>query len=441
MEIFQNLIAFVAFILILVAVHELGHYGAARACGVRVLRFAIGFGRPILKHTDGRGTEWVIGWMPLGGYVRMLQVDDSQFSEGEEAQTFDRTSVPRRIFIALAGPVANLLLAAVALWGVLLIGSPQPYAVTGTIEPGSIAHQAGLGEGELIVRIDGKDTPTPAKIGTSVIRRMGDRGEILLETGRLGKSEAPLRQYRLNLDNWTQEQAQEAPLGSLGIGFSGQFVVGSVIDGSAAMRVGIREFDRILAIDGQPLESVSQTINAISARPDESVLMSIDRSGEVRDVLVHIGINEDNGNGLLGVGLALQQVRFGPLEAIPAAIRETYEFSGLLFELIGKLFTREVDTSGVGGPLAIASVAGDSARMGATTFLQVLALLSINLFLINLLPFPLLDGGHVLFASIEGVIRRPLPARFQLIGSFIGMAFIALVMSIAIFNDVANLLR
>ena len=437
----ESLIAFLVVIIVLVAVHEFGHYAAARACGVRVLRFSIGFGTPLIKHMDTRGTEWVIGWMPLGGYVRMLQTDDKDFKQGDENQTFDQTSAPRRIIIAVAGPLANLVLAFVALWAVLLLGSLQPYPVTGVIEPGSIADDARLGEGELIVRVDGRDTPTAAKVGTSIIRRIGDEGHILLETGRLGKPSAPTRSYRLDISDWPQQEAQQVPLGSLGLRFSSQYIVGSVVEGSAAEKAGIREFDRILAVDGVPMESISGTIDALASRPDETLWIRVDRAGEPRDLRVHLGVREEDGRGFLGVGLAMQEVRFGPIEAIPAAINETYELSGLLFEFIGKLFTREVDTSGVGGPLTIASVARDSARMGPATFLQVLALLSINLFLINLLPLPLLDGGHVLLASIEGVTRRRLPPRIQVLGGMVGIAFIALLMGIAIYNDVVNLFK
>lgn len=440
MALIESLFAFFVVILILVAVHEYGHYAAARACGVRVMRFSIGFGRPLVKHVDARGTEWVLGWLPLGGYVRMLQTDDDEFSEGDESQTFNRTTAPRRIIIAIAGPLANLVLAAVALWGVLLLGSEQPYAVTGEIEPDSIADRAGLKEGLLIVAVDGRDTPTPAKVGAGIIRRIGDEGELVIATGRLGRPDAPRRDYRLDISEWSADEAQTSPFESLGIGFSGKFIVGSVVAESPAMRAGIREFDRILAVDGQPLNSVTETIDAIAARPGESVPIRIDRAGESRDILVQLA-SQAGGRGILGVQLARQHVRFGPLEAVPVALSETYEYSGLLIDMIGKLFTRQVDTSGVGGPVAIATVVRDSARLGATYFLQILALLSINLFLINLLPFPLLDGGHVLMASVEGVTRRPLPSSVQLVASVVGIAFIALLMGIAIYNDVAGLLR
>lgn len=440
MVLIESLVAFFAVILILVAVHEYGHYAAARACGVRVMRFSIGFGRPLVKHVDARGTEWVLGWLPLGGYVRMLQTDDDEFSEGDESRTFNRTTAPRRIIIAIAGPLANLVLAAVALWGVLLLGSQQPYAVTGEIEPDSIAARAGLKEGLLILAVDGRDTPTPAKVGASIIRRIGDEGEIVIETGRLGRPDAPRQQYHLDISDWSADAAQTSPFETLGIGFSGKFIVGSVVAESPAMRAGIREFDRIIAVDGQPTDTVSRAIEAIAARPGESISISVDRAGEQRDILVELAHQED-GRGILGVQLGRQHVRFGPLEAVPVALAETYEYSGLLIDLIGKLFTRQVDTSGVGGPVAIATVVRDSARLGTTYFLQILALLSINLFLINLLPFPLLDGGHVLMASVEGITRRPLPARVQLVASFIGIAFIALLMGIAIYNDVAGLLQ
>ncbi len=441
MGVIENLIAFLVVIIILVAVHEWGHYAAARACGVRVLRFSVGFGTPLIKRVDARGTEWVIGWMPLGGYVRMLQTDDAQFEEGDEHLTFDRTSASRRIIIAVAGPLANLLLAFVALWGVMMLGSLQPYAVTGLIQEGSIADRAGMREGELIVRVDGRDTPTASKVGTSLIRRIGEGGALEIETGRLGKENTPTRRYRLDISEWSQQEAQQSPLGSLGIRLSPQYIVGSVVEGSAAERAGIREFDRILAVDQVPMETYWDTVDALASRPDETLLVRVDRAGEQRDLPVHLGVHEDDGRGFLGVSLARQQVRYGAIEAIPAAINETYDLSGLLFQFIGKLITREVDTSGLGGPVAIAKVARESARMGLVTFLQVLALLSINLCLINLIPLPLLDGGHVLLASIEGVTQRRLPTQVQVVGGLIGIAFITLLMGIAIYNDVISLLK
>ena len=441
MTFIESLAAFLVVILVLVAVHELGHYWAARACGVRVLRFAIGFGRPLLKHTDASGTEWVVCWIPLGGYVRMLQSDDPVFQPGDEARTFDQTTAPRRIFIAVAGPFANLVLAGVALWGVLLLGSSQPYALTGEIAPGSIAERAGIGSGELIVAVDGRETATARKVGTAIIRRIGEGGALHLQTGVLGKPQAPIREYRLDIDRWSQSEAQESPFASLGLQLSGQFIVGSIEQGSAADDAGVREFDRIIAIDGVAMTSVSQTVNALRGRPHEHLVLRVDRAGQALDLNVQLGAHEDDGRGFLGVGLAMQEVRYGPIEAIPVAIAETYDLSGLLFELIGKLFTREVDTSGVGGPIAIASVARDSVRMGPATFLQLLALLSINLCLINLIPLPLLDGGHVLLASVEGVTGRRLPPRIQTIGAVVGIAFIALLMSIAFYNDLLSLFR
>ncbi len=441
MGIIENLFAFIVVILVLVAVHEFGHYGAARACGVRVLRFSIGFGKPIVHRTDADGVEWVIGWIPLGGYVRMLQSEDPEFQPGDESRTFDRTSPSRRIIIALAGPLANLVLAGVALWGVLMLGSLQPWPVTGTAIPGSIAEQAGVGEGELIVRIDGRDTPTLSRVGTALIRRIGDEGHILLETGRLGSPDRPFSTYRLDISRWSQQQAQAAPLESLGLRLSGQYIVGSVVEGSAAERAGIQEFDRIIEIDQQPVTSIPETIGALANRPDETLQLGIDRAGETLALSATLDRRAEDGRGFLGIGLAMQQVRYGPVEAIPAALSETWELSGLLFELIGKLVTREVDTSGLAGPLTIASIARDSVRVGLVGFLQFLALLSINLFLVNLIPLPLLDGGHVLMASIESVTRRPLPRQVQLAGVAVGIAFIALLMGIAIYNDVAGLLR
>ena len=440
MAFIESLIAFLLVILVLVAVHELGHYWAARACGVRVLRFAIGFGRPLVKRTDASGTEWVICWLPLGGYVRMLQTDDAMFEPGDEAQTFDRTTAPRRILIAVAGPLANLVLAAVALWGVLLLGSQEPYAVTGKITPGSIADRAGVGSGELILGVDGRETATARKVGTGIIRRIGDGGVLHLQTGVLGKPQAPTRDYSLDIEAWPQSEAQTSPFASLGLEFSRQYIVGSVVPGSAAEDAGLQAFDRITAIDGVTLSTVAETIDALRDRPLEDLVVQVDRAGQELNLDVRLGAHEDDGRGFLGVGLAMQEVRYGPIEGIPAAIRETYDLSGLLFEFIGKLFTREVDTSGVGGPVAIASVARDSMRMGADTFLQVLALLSINLCLINLIPLPLLDGGHVLLASVEGITRRRLPARIQMLGAAVGIAFIALLMGVALYNDFMSLL-
>ena len=442
MTFIEYLAAFLIVILVLVAVHELGHYWAARACGVRVLRFAIGFGKPIFKRIDASGTEWVICPLPLGGYVRMLQTEDPMFTPGEESKTFDRTSAPRRIVIAIAGPLANLVLAAVAIWGVLLIGTPQPYAVTGSITPESIAAKAGMREGELIIGVDGRETPSATKVGTAVLRRIGDGGKLRLQTGVLGKPDAPTREYRLDISDWSQSDAQASPFGSLGIAFSRHYIVGSVVTGSAAEAVGIREFDRILAVDGVPVANVSDTVSALAGKPNKPLVLRIDRAGEAFDLNVRLGVHEDDASrGFLGVGLALRDVRYGPLEAIPAAIRDTYDMSGLLFEFIAKLVTREVDTSGVGGPVAIASIARDSMRTGLASFLQLLALLSINLCQINLIPLPLLDGGHVLLASVEGVTGCRLPPRVQLLGAVVGIAFIVLLMSIAFYNDFLSLMK
>ncbi|WP_434708189.1 sigma E protease regulator RseP [Pseudomonas sp. R1-1] len=435
---------------VLVTFHEFGHFWVARRCGVKVLRFSVGFGMPLLRWHDKQGTEFVIAAIPLGGYVKMLDEREGEVPVDQLDQSFNRKTVRQRIAIVAAGPVANFLLALVFFWVLAMLGSEQVRPVIGAVESGSIAARAGLNAGEEIVAIDGEPTSGWAAVNLQLVRRLGESGSLQLLVREQGSSADSPRE--LKLDNWLKGADEPDPIRSLGIRPWRPAlppVLAELDPKGPAQAAGLKTGDRLLALDGQPLNDWQQVVDTVRTRPDTKIMLRVERDSAQIDVPVTLAARGESKapSGYLGAGVKaidwppemIREVSYGPLAAIGEGARRTWTMSILTLDSLKKMLFGELSVKNLSGPITIAKVAGASAQSGVADFLNFLAYLSISLGVLNLLPIPVLDGGHLLFYLIEWVRGRPLSDRVQGWGIQIGISLVVGVMLLALVNDLGRL--
>lgn len=476
---------------VLVTFHEFGHFVIARLSGVRVVRFSVGFGKPIWSHFDKHGTEFVIAAIPLGGYVRMLDnrefpaatvnadnlalgadVDNSLqrsatgagtqpgSSERTSANLLEDAGVGRaapvrgpgdlsytdlsvwwRIAIALGGPVANFLLATIVYWLLFVVGTTSIAPMLGEIDAQSPIGQAGYEERWEIVSVDGVTTKNWQQVTMALAARLGDTGSIEFTTRLPGT--AATRSVPVPIMNWHRGADEPDLLGSLGIRPAVPPVLGQVLEGSAAESGGLKQWDQILAVDGVAVDSWAQWVEVIQQAPATSLTVLLSRGGRELTVAVVPEAREAaDGSiaGYLGVALFTNEVRYGFFAAIPQSLQETTAKTMLTLGLLKKMVTGQVSVKNLSGPIYIAKIAGDSARSGWRIFLGVLALLSISLGVLNLLPIPILDGGHILFCVTEIIIRKPVSDRVQAVATQFGLFIFVGIFLLVIYNDISRLL-
>ncbi|QQZ43230.1 sigma E protease regulator RseP [Pseudomonas sp. SK3(2021)] len=435
---------------VLVTFHEFGHFWVARRCGVKVLRFSVGFGMPLLRWYDRQGTEFVIAAIPLGGYVKMLDEREGEVPVDQLGQSFNRKSVRQRIAIVAAGPVANFLLALVFFWGLAMLGTEQVRPVIGSVESGSIAAKAGLSSGQEIVAIDGEPTVGWSAVNLQLVRRLGESGTLQLLVREQGSTAESPRE--LVLDNWLKGTDEPDPIRSLGIRPWRPAlapVLAELDPKGPAQAAGLKTGDRLLALDGQVLTDWQQVVDWVRVRPDTKIVLRVEREGAQIDVPVTLAARgkEKVASGYLGAGVKavdwppemLREVSYGPLAAIGEGARRTWTMSVLTLDSLKKMLFGELSVKNLSGPITIAKVAGASAQSGVADFLNFLAYLSISLGVLNLLPIPVLDGGHLLFYLIEWARGRPLSDRVQGWGIQIGISLVVGVMLLALVNDLGRL--
>ncbi|QRK85436.1 sigma E protease regulator RseP [Pseudomonas granadensis] len=435
---------------VLVTFHEFGHFWVARRCGVKVLRFSVGFGMPLLRWHDKQGTEFVIAAIPLGGYVKMLDEREGEVPVDQLDQSFNRKTVRQRIAIVAAGPVANFLLALVFFWVLAMLGSEQVRPVIGAVESGSIAARAGLNAGEEIVAIDGEPTSGWAAVNLQLVRRLGESGSLQLLVREQGSTADSPRE--LKLDNWLKGADEPDPIRSLGIRPWRPAlppVLAELDPKGPAQAAGLKTGDRLLALDGQPLNDWQQVVDTVRTRPDTKIMLRIERDSAQIDVPVTLAARGESKapSGYLGAGVKaidwppemIREVSYGPLAAIGEGARRTWTMSILTLDSLKKMLFGELSVKNLSGPITIAKVAGASAQSGVADFLNFLAYLSISLGVLNLLPIPVLDGGHLLFYLIEWARGRPLSDRVQGWGIQIGISLVVGVMLLALVNDLGRL--
>lgn len=431
------IVAFIAAILILVFFHELGHFLVARWAGVRVLTFSIGFGPKLCSFKDRLGTEYQLAAIPIGGYVRMLGEDEfaEQPRSEDAAAAFCNAHPSRKVAIAAAGPFASLLLGFIIFYIVLVSGTRELDPFLGTISPDSPAHVAGLRTGEEVLQVDQVEVSSWQAINLALAERLGDSGEIAILTNRSS--------YSIPIHAWLSKESEPDMLSALGIAPQFRAHIAEIVDGSAAEQAGLRVGDHISQIDGSPVANWQEVVATIRANAERALLLQVDREDEtVQLSLVPRLITDSEGESYGQAGIRPQIgrfVRYGPLEAIPAAFDRTVNLIVISADSIVKIVTGEVHSSNLGGPIRIAEYAGDLASLGLEPFLMLLAALTIALGLINLLPIPMLDGGHVVFGIIEGITRKPIPMKVQAIGLRVGLFIVGFIMLFALYNDISRL--
>ena len=435
---------------VLVTFHEFGHFWVARRCGVKVLRFSVGFGMPLLRWHDKQGTEFVVAAIPLGGYVKMLDEREGEVPADQLDQSFNRKSVRQRIAIVAAGPIANFLLAMVFFWALAMLGSDQVRPVIGSVEAGSVAARAGLGAGQEIVAIDGEPTSGWAAVNLQLVRRLGESGSLQLRVREQGSTVDSPRE--LVLDNWLKGADEPDPIRSLGIRPWRPAlppVLAELDPKGPAQAAGLKTGDRLLALDGQSVSDWQQVVDSVRVRPDTKIVLRVERDGAPIDVPVTLGARGESKaqTGYLGAGVKavdwppemIREVSFGPVAAIGEGARRTWTMSVLTLDSLKKMLFGELSVKNLSGPITIAKVAGASAQSGVADFLNFLAYLSISLGVLNLLPIPVLDGGHLLFYLIEWARGRPLSEKVQGWGAQIGISLVVGVMLLALVNDLGRL--
>ena len=442
-----SILAFIFGLSLLVAFHEYGHFITARFFGVKVIRFSIGFGRPIFKRYSKSGTEYTIGWIPLGGYVKMIDDRDSPpIQKHELTHTFKSKPAWQRILIVLAGPVFNFIFAIFAYWFMFMLGIKGVIPIIGEITPDSVADKAGLIPDTEIVLIQNKPVRSWQDVMTELAAHVGSREAIIISTKDIDQNQYhhSIAPQSLNFSGQIDEILNK-------IGITPKLpilppIVGAVIPGEASSEAGIMIGDRILAIDNKEIESWQEFVGIITLSPGKDLSFTILRENELviakATPRLHI---KDSGEsvGFMGIQVQsldypeemLRQIKLSPSNALKQALLKTKYYSELTLKMLGKMILGDVSMSNLSGPVTIAHGAGQTVMIGVAYYLGFLAIISISLGVINLLPIPVLDGGHLLFYITEMIIRRPVPQRIQYMGYQLGFILIICLMAIAFYND------
>jgi regulator of sigma E protease len=446
------LAAFLVAIGILVAVHEFGHYWLAKKLGFKVLRFSIGFGKPLLTRVgkDADRTEYCVSAIPLGGYVKLLDEREGEVDAAELHRSFTRRPVMHRIAVLLAGPAMNLLFAVILYSILAMAGTEIVKPVVGQVRLDSPAAAAGLKRGDQIVRVGDRNVADTEELQIALIRQFTEEGVIPLRIRRDGGERS------LTLRVGEERRAMTEPGRLLpGLGFdlatwNANTLVHDVPAGSAGARAGLQAGDRLLAVDGQPVANRMEFISLVSGAPGRDISIDVERRGERLHVPAAVPRVMEQGRAIGRLGITLEEGpqtwpaglvethRSGPLDAVVAGVAKTWEMSTLTVQMLWRIVTGQVSAKNISGPISIAEFAGISAYLGLTAFLAFLAIISVSLGVLNLMPVPLLDGGQVVYQLVEAVKGTPLSERAQLFGQQVGIALLVVLMSLAFYNDISR---
>jgi regulator of sigma E protease len=448
-DILWNLSSFVIALGILVTVHEFGHFWVARKNGVKVERFSVGFGKPIWQKTSAEGTEYVLAMIPLGGYVKMLDERVDEVLPEDRNKTFNSKTVFQRIAIVAAGPAANFIFALLALYLMFLIGVPSVKPIVGDIINDSIAEQAGLSKGAEIVSVAGNSTRNWQEVNLALIGKIGD-DKIIIEAKDSGVNY--ISTIIFDTKSWQFSPDKISPLASLGISPFRPNVhneLSVVANDSPAELAGLLPGDKPISVNNKPVGDWQSFTEQIKRFPNGNVNLVISRDGEIVNLVIKPqAITHDNKQvGYIGVAPKVEpwpatyliELTYGPIEAVSESAKRTWNLTSLTFGMIGKLITGDVSIKNLSGPIGIAQGAGNSASHGFVYFLSFLALISINLGIINLLPLPVLDGGHLVYYFIELITGKEVSESTQAVGYKFGALALLMLMAIGLFNDFSRI--
>jgi regulator of sigma E protease len=452
MRIMIFIAAFLVAVGILVAVHEFGHYWVAKKLGFKVLRFSIGFGKPLLMRVgrDPDRTEYCVAAIPLGGYVKLLDEREGDVAPGELHRSFTRRPVWHRIAVLLAGPAMNLIFASVLYAVLAMIGSQVVKPVVGQVRLDSPAAAAGLQRGDEIVRVGDRIVGDVEDLQIALIRRFSGDGLVPLTLRRAGSEKSVVLRV-------TEDRVALTEPGRLmpGLGFelatwSAKTVIQDAPPESAGGRAGLRPGDRILSVDGQPVVNMMDFQSMVSAAPGRDISIEVERGGLRLRIVAAVArvIEQGRPIGRLGVMLSegtrvwppglLATRRSGPVDAVVLGVLKTWDMSSLTVQMLWRIVTGQVSAKNISGPISIAEFAGISAYLGLAAFISFLAIISVSLGVLNLMPVPLLDGGQILYQLVEAVKGSPLSERAQNFGQQVGIALLVVLMSLAFYNDISR---
>ena len=451
-----SLISIIILLGVIIGIHELGHFLAARKFNVHVIRFKIGFGKTLVSRFDKRGTEFSIGLLPLGGYVQMLGEDnpiqgkDSDLDNYSEEISYPQASLGARAIITAAGPIANFVLAVIAYFLIFMIGVKDLAPIVGAVNDDSLAMQAGIEVGDRIVSIDNKEVVSLKDLNTLLALRIGETGSILVN---YKKPNSDLKYSEsVNIEDWLSSELDQSIISSFGILPFIPPIVSSVQVGSPADKSGIESGDQIIRVGDNVIRTWYELVEEISSIPDKETSLTIKRNGTSFSVPASIGSVQDELGMKIGrIGIArissneeipdefLVITKKGPIESFVLGIKETYNFTVLILDSIGKMITGSISAENIGGPIQIAVLSGSAAKAGLVSFISMIALLSINLGLINLLPVPILDGGQLVLIAAEKIKGSPLSEGFVEFAYRIGLLLVIGLMAFAVFNDITRI--
>jgi regulator of sigma E protease len=444
-----SVLAFIVAIGVLVTIHEFGHYLAARSCGIRVLKFSIGFGKPIFKYqANPQSTQWILSWIPLGGYVKMLdsREHESVSEQVDWSQAFDRQSIAAKMWVVFAGPFANLLLAFVCYWGLIAQGEVGLKPYIGPVEPGSLAAQAKLRQGDLIVSLDGKPVETWQETQWHMLENWVAHRSVLVLTktaqGDVHQHVLPLNRLPGDPDGEVMQKAGLTVLMPVV-----PAVIGEVIPGSVAEKSGLQTGDRILKVNQKTISDWQQFVKVVRGNPGQPLKIEYQRAEHLYQVRLLPETVQQGGQkvGRLGAAVNMDAVDLKPYQVVrhysasQAAVRavdKMHETIAFTLNMLGKMITGQASLKAISGPVSIADAAGESAGMGIKPYIGFIALLSISIAVMNLLPIPVLDGGHLLYHMAELIRGEPLPDKVLAIGQRLGLGILGALMFIAFFNDI-----
>lgn len=449
-ELITSVIAFIVAIGLLVTFHELGHFSVARLLGVKVLRFSVGFGKILWRFKDRQQTEYAIAAIPLGGYVKMLDEREGVVPEAEKEFAFNAKPLWVRFMIVLAGPVFNFIFAIVAYWLMYMIGITGLAPIIGELKPNSIALEAGLLPNDEIIKVDGISTPSWQRVTNQLIARLGDKETLSIDVLRNDGQQVNLS---LKLATWQLKGDRPDLVDALGIQpFQPPIpaIIHEVIPDEPAAKAGFLPGDEILSVNHQPITAWQGFTHAVVKSINKPMTLVVKRHGENKEITFIPRARESDTGEMVGyAGIVVKSIdmpekmlrkeRFGPAAAFVEANKKTAEYIRLTFRVIGKMITGDVGLKTLSGPLTIAEGAGVSASFGIQYYLGFLALISISLGVLNLLPIPILDGGHLLYFVIEAIRGKPVSDKVQLYGFKLGMLLLIFLMTVAFYNDLARI--